>query len=205
MKIRLLFPLLILSLYTVAQIEQTQKEISAMDHGFKVEFFALPAVFFNHASVGVSYKLQSPFEHNLSLGSWYDMMYFGESFNLNLCYSVNRYLGDGGNYIPLWFRVSNTRRTIGYEDGYHPHTLRYSIGTGFGRLFEINEKWGVRAEAGIGVALNQTSTLGKVLSLNLNLSDYTYDEYYPDQNPSIIPVFKFKVSFVRAFSNNDLR
>lgn len=174
---------------------------------FKFEFFAIPAVFFNHATIGLSYQSASFSEHNISIGSWHDSFFFGESFNLNISYSLNKYFRNSKNYIPIWFKISNTRRNVSYEDGYHPHLLRYSIGTGFGRVFEMGLKWTLRTEFGIGIAINQTSTAGKVLSLNLNLQDYSFDQNYPEQNPPVIPAFRLRMTFGRilgADSSNTL-
>ena len=195
--------LLLASFNSFAQVENTNTVVRNNNSGFRFEFFVLPAIAYNHANIGFSYRTSKAFEHNLSLGSSYGIN-DGKKFNLNLSYNLNTYFKNKKIYIPVWFNIANTRRVTGYEDGYHPHTLRYSIGTGIGTLLDLSAKWKLRTEVGVGAGVNLTNTGGKVLSLDLNLSEYDYDQKYPDQNPHLIPTFRFKIAFVYLLCNNKM-
>lgn len=192
----LIFCSLLLSVNSVGQNTLSEVQEESAEGNFKLEFNAIPLVFFNHLNAGVSYRTPGRLEHCFKIGASYEMIR-RTSFNLNVLYSLNAYFRNRGMYVPVWFQMSNTRNDLSHEDGYHPHTLRYSIGTGFGKCFEINHNWGVRMELGLGAAVNLTNAKGEILTFDLDLNDYSRDITIPEQNPFIIPTFRLGLSMVR--------
>jgi len=172
-----------------------------------IEFVALPFVAYNKIEIGLSKKISKKHEHAIYASSSMEFL-FSPSFNMNMSYNFNRYIKEGNNYVPFWFRVSNTRNEVGYEDGYYPHTYRYSIGSGVGKLFQLSNKLFLRTELGIGVSLNLTNSSYvdnyDVFPLKFNFQDYKIDQNYPKYYPPIIPAIRIKIDFVhkRTPQNN---
>lgn len=160
-----------------------------------VEFFVIPAYIYNGLSFGVSLKKTDRFEQVFKMGASFEA-FLSKSFNYNLSSNSNFYFKNGKNYIPLWFKISNTRRNVGYEEGYYPHTLRFILGSGFGRVFTIGKKLQFRTEIGAGCALNLTNSKGDVFPILFNYSDYRFDSQYPEYNPKILPSFRLNFGFI---------
>jgi len=158
-----------------------------------LEYSVLPLLYYSYAHIGYSNR-QGRNENSVLLSSYHTFLF--PTFDYNISYSYNRFLKDSDYYIPYWFRVANTRHKVGFEEGYHPHTLRFSIGSGIGLNKFLRRKCGVRIEAGLGFSLNLTSTEGRgMYYLERDYSSYSFDQKYPDQNPPVILAFRLKIGF----------
>lgn len=158
----------------------------------RVEISVVATLFYNYAHLGFS-SCKERNEHSVFVSSHYLMV--PERFNLNISYSYNRFFKDEKLYVPYWFRASNTRRDVGYEDGYFPHTLRFSVGSGIGVHVPMKKRIGLRVEFGLGASLNLTNGKGGAFPYRLNYGDYSFDEYYPQYNPPILPAIRLKIGF----------
>lgn len=156
----------------------------------RIEFCVLPALFYNYAHLGFStQKFRN--EHVIYFSSYY--WGFPPSFNLNVSYNYNRMFKKEYLYIPYWFRASNTRRIIAYEEGYFPHTLRFSVGSGIGTHLDLKKRFRIRAEIGLGISVNLTNGKGNMFPYRLDLSNYSFDQKYPEYNPHVIPAARLKI------------
>lgn len=160
-----------------------------------IEFFAIPALYYNNLNLGISFKKKKSFEQVFKINSTYSR-FISEKFNYNVNSSSNFYFRNSKNYIPLWARASNTRRDVDYEEGYNPHTLRFTLGSGFGRVSTIGKKMQFRTELGIGYSLNLTNSKGNVFPVLFNYSDYKFDAHYPQYNSKFLPSIRLNFAFV---------
>jgi len=163
-----------------------------------IEFFLFPAFLYSTADIGINYQTKKSTEFSFLLGSRLNLL-FGGSFNVRATFNVNLYSRNRKNFLPIWFRVSNTRNNVGYEEGYFPHTLRLAIGTGYGRMTKLCRNFYLRSEIGCGVSLNFTSSKGSVFPYTFKSSDYSFDQQYPQYNPKVFPTVKLKFTFVKMF------
>jgi hypothetical protein len=161
-----------------------------------IEYFFLPALYFNSATIGFSHKKNS-LEHVYSASSYFGGGFMPTSFDIRFSYNINRYLNKNF-YLPIWLRVSNTRRDVGFEEGYFPHTLRFSIGSGIGVFSKIFSKNYIRSEIGAGYSLNLTNASGDVFPYRTNFRDYSKEKYYPKHYPLFIPAIRFRFVFGRV-------
>lgn len=154
---------------------------------FAVEVFAMPLPIGVSGSIGVSYKAGA-FEQQLKVSSY--TLLTGMSAprsSLSLYTSSNLYLRGSKNYIPIWLGVNNILRDLEYEEGYFPHLLRPSIGTGFGRRWEFTDRIHFRTEVGLGASINLVNFEGGIRFYE-NLSNYGFDQsQYSYQNPKVLP------------------
>lgn len=175
---------ILLSFYSYSQ--ERNKHIN------RIEFSIIPALLYNYTHLGYSIQTNQN-EHAIFLSSYYWEL--PPSFNLNFSYNYNRYLNNKKLYIPYWFRISNTRRIIGYEEGYHPHTLRFSVGSGIGTHLTFAKRFGFRAELGLGAGLNLTNNSGAMFPYRMDFTNYSFDQLYPKHNPPILPAVRIKIGF----------
>jgi hypothetical protein len=159
----------------------------------RFEFMIVPLLLYNRIDIGIGRKANK-IEHTILTSSY--LLSIIPAFNLQLSYNLNLYLKNNKSYIPLWGRISNTRKNFIAEEGYVPHTLRYSIGSGFGKIFKISKKLFLRTEFGIGLSLNLTNSDGKLFPFKTNFNDYKIDQHNPKQNPPLLPSFRFKLNFI---------
>jgi hypothetical protein len=165
-----------------------------------IEFFLLPAFYFNSADLGFVLHKRKSVEYTL-LFNCKAVFFDVPSFNLGATFNTNFYAHNGKSFLPLWFRISNTRRIVGYEEGYHPHSISLAIGTGYGRMFKLTGDLKLRCEAGIGLSLNAYSAQGKTFPFSFNPGDYAFHTPYPEQNPLFSPAIKLKCTFVKYFQH----
>lgn len=164
---------------------------------FSIDWFLLPMVVYNSMTFGVNYQRTTKFEHSLK----FDASVFRAatrpiSFSIN--YNFNLYAKNRKNYLPIWIGLKNTLKNVGYEEGYFPNTLRPSIGLGYGRKAQIFKKLTTRIECIAGASLNLTNRNNDLYAFN-KFSDYSFDDYYPQYNPKIIPTVRIKMTFVKKF------
>jgi len=157
------------------------------------DFILIPTFIFNNACLGLSFQKEHGNEFGFLMACRYTPV-FG-FFNLNINFNSNFYLRDASTYIPIWVRLSNTRSEfIFWNSPVWPHTLKISIGSGFGFRHEISDNFSIRTEMGIGLSLFQESTKGLIFPYTLNLQDYN--------STKIIPAFKFKFTICKLIKSN---
>jgi len=160
----------------------------------KFEFFVLPAVLYNTIRIGLSYRHSNKVESLLTISSHIDALY-SFSFGTKIGYGFNTYLANHKWYIPTWIDIRNVRRDVGYEEGYFPHKLKFSLGSGVGRVNQLSKNWKLRTELGFGVSSLQTNSKGGVFELTKNFKDYKFDTYYPQYYPHFVPSIEIKLLF----------
>jgi hypothetical protein len=175
--------------------------ISAQEKATNLEFSFIPLLKVNHAYVGCSFQQENGHEHTLMIGG--NLGFVPTFMDVNVSYSFNYRFKNKNLYIPLWVRVRNARREIGFEQGYFPHFLRYSVGVGIGSLKKLNESWFLRSEIGIGGSLNYTNPIGAVFPFRLDLENYGVDQYYPNYNPPTIWAARLKIGLVYKFGKSN--
>ena len=170
-------------------------DLKTKNNQFSIDYFLLPTIIYNSMTFGVNYEKTPKFEHSLKLGA--SVFFAGTSpISFNVNYNLNIYAKNRKNYLPIWFGLRNTLRDVGYEEGYFPNTLRPSIGLGFGRKAKIFKKLTIRLEFIAGASLNLTNGNYDFHSFN-KFSDYSFDKYYPQYNPKVVPALRFKMTFVK--------
>lgn len=161
---------------------------SDVNRTYRVELSAIPLLYFNYGHIGFS-SLKNRNEHAVYLSSWFSDT--PPNFNLNLSYNYNRHFKKQSFqhfYLPFWSRASNTRRIVGFEEGYFPHLLRFSAGSGIGFSKQLFKRLDFRTELGIGASLNLTNDTGDMFPLRTNFNEYVLNEEYP-----ITPTVRFKI------------
>lgn len=189
------FVISIALIMTLFQVRGQEIEKDKNSSNIHFEFFALPFGAYNQIELGISRKRDS-WEHAVYSAAALEYAY-APSFSINLSYNLNYYFPQHKQlYLPLWFRVKNKRREVGYEEGYYPHLLRYSVGTGIGKTWRTDKKISLRTEIGTGISLNLTNAKGDIFPYQFNYTDYRIDTRYPEQNPAFIPTLRVKVDFI---------
>lgn len=163
-----------------------------------IEGYFMPALGFNHLSVGYT-VLKPRGVETIVVGACNVYFHMGTSINLNITANRNHYLKGRAFYIPVWVRISNTRRTVGYEEGYFPHTLRFSIGSGIGDVVKISKKLFLRTEIGLGVSLNMTNGRGNEWPFKFDYSNYEVDDDLP-----VLPALRLRLSFLKPLRRRSI-
>lgn len=192
--------LTILFLFSLAFSNANEKLILKTEKGTKsFQFMISPFLFYNSCHLGFNLNITDNLENSFSIGT--ELMNLSTSlrFTLNISNTVNFNLNNNQFYIPLLLRVKNNRHVLGYEEGYFPHKLRFTLGSGIGKKITFNDKVGVRIDAIAGASINLTSSKGKVFPNKFYFSEYSFDKLYPQQNPKIIPAIRLRVGFYRNF------
>lgn len=173
--------------------------VSAMSQERKsnsYEFFVLTAGVYNNINLGFGKQIEDRREH-LFMASSNLVLVFVPMFNLNLTYNYNLYNQAGKVYIPLWARLSNTRRDVGYEEGYFPSTLHLAVGTGGGTKVMISDRFGIRTEMGMGLMVRmENDNNGDVVTHRLDLTNYTFRRNRREWYDPFMIALKFRVTFL---------
>ncbi|MFT7156784.1 MAG: hypothetical protein ACI8Q1_001799 [Parvicella sp.] len=157
------------------------------------QFTLIPGVFVNQFSYGLSFKKFKK-EHMFDIAT---NTIQSRYWNVNINYNFNKYIKISNFYIPMWFKISNSRREIGFEEGYFPHSLKFKIGSGIGKTTHMKKGYGLRTELGIGASLNLTNSEGNVFELPFNYGQYSFDSNYPQQNPPVSIAVKLTVRIMK--------
>lgn len=150
-----------------------------------LEIMATPLLFYNGIGIGFGI-LNKGNEHVLDINSIY-MPLGPELFSVGLHYNYNRYINSNKPnflpYIPCWLGAIRRNVDNNYEDGgpYYDKLIA-RIGSGFGASFLMKEKHYMRAEFGVGVAVN-------------------FEGFESYDNESAFP---FKLNLARFESSNEL-
>jgi hypothetical protein len=185
-------------LYSQHSVKGMKDDKQRMQSLVGLEFFLFPALHYNSADLGIVLQRGESVEYALLFGCRAASV-FGPSFNLRATFNTNFYAKSRKVYWPFWFRVSNTRRIVGYEEGYHPHTLSLAAGTGFGRIFKLTDYLKLRLEIGLGIALNSFNSKGDIFPFLMNYEEYSFHRHYPQDNPLLSPALLLKCTFVKNF------
>ncbi len=163
-------------------------------HYLSYDIFVLPALFYNSTAIGLNYQNATKMEYCLKFGA---SIFFIDNIvrNYNVNFNTNIYCKNRKNYFPMWVGLSNSLRGVNFEEGYHPNTLRPSIGTGFGRKAKYFGRYVIRLELIAGASLNFTNGTNNIGPFR-HISEYSFDKVQPEYYPKIIPTIKFNVAFV---------
>ncbi len=164
-----------------------------------VDLSILPAFLYNSLNTGLSLYTNPSTEHRLAVNLSNHFPGSPTSI-INIHYATNFYFSNNKNYVFEWIGIRNAIRDIGYEEGYHPNTLRPHCGIGFGRKMKNTRQFFIRIESGLGIALNFTSSNADQQHFS-QIKEYSFDTYYPEYNPRLLPVFLLKFTFGKEFSN----
>lgn len=162
----------------------------------QIEFQVIPTIIYNYALTGYTLQLNKKHEHAIYLSTCL-IPITGYRANLSITYNYNYFPKNNIFYFtPVWLRVSNTLNDVGSEDGYSPHTLRYTLGSGIGVRLPIKKRFYFKSEIGMGTSLNFTSGSSKINSFTFYDPDnYKVDDLYPDQMPRFLPAFRLNLKF----------
>jgi len=188
MKFIALFPVLLLT-FSIYATDTTKLKSTG------IEFFVLPTVMYNSIDFGIVRNNGKRIEQALNLKIALNLLLPSAGFNMT--YSFNYFSKSKKIYIPLWFDFKHRRSVVGYEEGYFPHRLRFFIGSGVGRLFQLSDFWSIRTELGLGISFNFTNAEGDILPYKTNFLDYKIDTRYPEYHPFVFPAARLRVTFIQ--------
>jgi len=194
-KLTLTFLLTHTLLYSQTISKDSLEDITSKKNQFSIDYFVFPAIIYNSLTFGVNYFRTTKYEHSLKFGAAIFLIGGGsKKFNIN--YNLNIYTKNRKNYLPIWLGLRNSLNDVGYEEGYYPNTLQPSIGFGFGRVSRIFKKLTTRLEFIAGASLNLTNGSYDVYPFG-KLNEYSFDKYYPQYHPKVVPALRFKMTFVK--------
>ena len=118
------------------------------------EFFALPGLIYNHASLGYTLKTSERIEHNIELNGTFiipDPTFFATYRGF---YTMNFYNRKNNHfYLPFWVGFSRGILENSESERAANSFINYKVGTGYGAIIRRKQKDRFRIEAGIGAGL----------------------------------------------------